>query len=312
MHRKLIIFLLAVGFALVAAEDGIPLWSFANFGADVIVYVNTRQAQKSMEPTLWKNIQTDKNAAIDKNKDDRLFNTKNRDIELVANIYIRSMQPMACFIEGMGEVTGNIFGDMQRLNGLLKGEGLPMLKEGKMGDFQTFGYQFPKTEDMTNMDFQVTALQEQRFQFRTNVGGSGKLPVGMMAPAGKVHPSLATLRNQDLSFCLLCRPERFKGIQAGDNEKLHSLLDFLDKLVYLSVTGRVEGKNLNVEALLTFKDVNEAFAMSAKIKEAFPELEKLLGNVSPPKILVNANILKLNVAFDIGMGWGLVKRYTNK
>ena len=74
------------GCALHAAEKSI--WNYAMPSADAVIYINTKQAEKSMTPSLWKRIQEDKNKALEEDAEDRLFDTKNRDAEAVINLFL--------------------------------------------------------------------------------------------------------------------------------------------------------------------------------------------------------------------------------
>ena len=102
----------------VASPDNSPkesLWNYASPTADVILYFDTKQPEQAMDKQLWNLIQRDKNKAIDSNSEGQLFDTKNRDMQGIVNLYIRSMTPFSATIEGVANITGDIQNDIQKL-----------------------------------------------------------------------------------------------------------------------------------------------------------------------------------------------------
>ena len=132
---------------ILSAEEK-SLWNYALPSADAIVYINTKQAEKAMTPTLWQQIQKDKNTALAEDPEDQLFDTQNRDIEALTNLFIDSVVPFKASIEGVAMITGNVKGDIAKLLQAGQGTDAPAPQIMRQGDLDFYHYTLSGDEKM--------------------------------------------------------------------------------------------------------------------------------------------------------------------
>ena len=112
--------LLSLTGAIPLFADEESLWSYADPSADLCIYINTKQAEKAMEKGLWDRIRQDKNNAIAKKSEGQLFSTKDRDMELIGNLHIVSMEPFCGTVDGLANISGDLSGDIDKLMEMMK------------------------------------------------------------------------------------------------------------------------------------------------------------------------------------------------
>ena len=118
-------------------ESKVDFWSYASGGADAVLYVNTKQAEKAVDEKLYGQIKKDKHKAIDEMDEKSILADKVRDLEGVANIYITNADgSTGVKIEGVARVYGgkkSIKSDIEKLSADAKenGFGVSSKKAGK-------------------------------------------------------------------------------------------------------------------------------------------------------------------------------------
>lgn len=313
MHKgRPLVLLLAslICFGSLAAED-VSLWEYANPAADVILYVNTKQPEKAMDKRLWKRISRDKERAIAEDPDGQFFDTKGRDLELVANLYIVSMSPFCGSIDGVANITGNLQGDIDKLLGSLKEGGGIQPQITKQDNRQFYNLSLPQMEQLPPADIMLVPIGSNQVQFRINISPKGKMVQQTLNASKQGSPLTAGLRNRELAFACSAYADKFSTIPLAATNNARELNAFLQKLKSLCVSGYVDGLYLIVDASFLFKTVTDAAEFSEKAKNFLTQLLPVMGAKDMPKTVLTGSQLAISLKIDIAASWNLVSRVTS-
>jgi len=313
MHKgRPLVLLIAsfICFGSLAAEEA-SLWEYANPAADVILYVNTKQPEKAMNKRLWKRISRDKERAIAEDPDGQFFDTKERDLELVANLHIVSMSPFRGSIDGVANITGNLQGDIDKLLGLLKEGGGPQPQITKQGDMQFYNLSLPQMEQLPPADIMLVPTGGNQVQFRINISPKGKMVQRTLNTSRQGSPLTAGLRSRELAFACSAYAEKLSAIPLPATDNARELNTFLRKLKSLCVSGHVDGLYLIVDASFLFKTVTDAAEFSEKAKTFLTQLLPVIGAKDMPKTVLTGSQLAISLKIDIAASWDLISRVTS-
>ena len=299
--------------SLYAADDNEDsLWGYADPTADVCVYINTKQAEKAMEKNLWDQIQKDKNEAIDKKSKsgDQLFDTKNRDMEVIGNLHIISMEPFAGTMDGVANISGDLKGDLDKMMENLKegnsGVDPQMSKQNDM-DFYTLA--LPGTDGLSGLDCMVVPVKPNQIQFHVNFNSQDAIQKMVMGKTAEPSPAIQKFSGQDLAFACILSPEKLIEIQFA-NEGSEKLVEFLKQMNEIAISVRVAGKQMVIDGSLAFK--SEAFVTEfMTIAEPFlSELKSATGGETPPRMSSNGRIVSITIPVSISDAWKLISNMT--
>ena len=299
------------GCALHAAEKSI--WNYAMPSADAVIYINTKQAEKSMTPSLWKRIQEDKNKALEEDAEDRLFDTKNRDAEAVINLFLHSMVPLKASIEGVAMISGNVQGDIAKLLQSGKDSAVPMPQIMKQNDLDFYQYKLNGDEKIPPANFTFSLDRDGLLHFRAMVNPDKKQQLSLSTNNVSGKPTLVSgLEQKDLSFAAVVRMEKLSGIPVNSSE-VRKRKEFLDKLNIISATGRVQGNLLRIDLVLNAKNEQIAGELHQTIQ---PVVKQLSMGFSQQLQGLSVNIKKRDVQItgkiNIAAAWNLIDRVTRK
>lgn len=300
------------GNILSSAEDK-SLWSYAMPAADAIIYINTKQAEKAMTPTLWKRIQRDKNKALEENAGDQLFDTKGRDAEAVINLFISSVIPFKANLEGVAMISGNVKGDIIKLLQSGKDSGFPAPQIMKQNDLDFYQYSLTGNEKIPPANFTFSLDRDGLLHFRSAIAPGKKLPVSLNSGniSGK-RTLVSGMEQKDLSFATAIRTEKLSIIPMGRLET-GKLKGFLGKLNTVLIMGRVYGKFLQISIIFTAKNSQLAEELHQTIQPVLrqfaigfsQQIQGLSGNIKNNDVQITGNI-------DIAVTWDLVNRITSQ
>lgn len=299
------------GCALHAAEKSI--WNYAMPSADAVIYINTKQAEKSMTPSLWKRIQADKNKALEEDAEDRLFDTKNRDAEAVINLFLHSMVPLKASIEGVAMISGNVQGDIAKLLQSGKDSAVPMPQIMKQNDLDFYQYKLNGDEKIPPANFTFSLDRDGLLHFRAMVNPDKKQQLSLSTNNVSGKPTLVSgLEQKDLSFAAVVRMEKLSGLPVNSSE-VRKRKEFLDKLNIISATGRVQGNLLRIDLVLNAKNEQIAGELHQTIQ---PVVKQLSMGFSQQLQGLSVNIKKRDVQItgkiNIAAAWNLIDRVTRK
>lgn len=316
-------FLLAAGILSVlcfeaVAADGESLWGYADASADVVVYINTKQPEKAMEKSIWERIQQDKDRAVKEKGGDGLFDTKDRDMELIANLRITSVKPFSGTVEGVANISGNMLGDIDKMMEMLKQQDGPMPEISRKDDMDFYNLSTAGDEESPATDFMLVPISPNQMQFRININPSDKMPqtllrMGTNSGSGTEQAeALAKLGGQDVAFACFFVPEKFADIKVAETDAAESLSDFLQKVSCLSITAQVSGPIMILKGLFSFKSEPDAAAFKRSADELLPEMKTLLGTEQSPRSTTTGKNLEISIPLDISDAWDMISRFTDE
>ncbi len=297
---------------ILSAEEK-SLWNYALPSADAIVYINTKQAEKAMTPALWQQIQKDKNKALEEDSENQLFDTKNRDIEAVINLFIDSVVPLKASIEGVAMITGNVKGDIAKLLQAGQGTDAPAPQIMKQGDLDFYQYKLNGDEKMPPANFTFSLDKDGLLHFRATVNPAPKQSVSLSSVnAAKKTTLVSGMEQKDLSFAATIKTDKFLMLPASTAEA-GKLKDFLNKLNTILVTGCVQGNFLQINIVLSAKNSQIAGELHQIIQPILNQVSMGFGqqvqgvacNIKNSDILIAGNI-------NITVAWNLISRVTKQ
>lgn len=311
-------FLLAVLFTgaltgnILWAEEK-SLWNYALPSADAIVYINTKQAEKAMTPVLWQQIQKDKNKALEEDSEDQLFDTQNRDVETVINLFINSVLPFKASIEGVAMITGNVKDDIAKLLQVGQGADIPAPQIMRQGDLDFYHYTLSGDEKMPPANFTFSLDKGGLLHFRAAVNPAPKQSVALSSVnAAKKATLVSGMEQKDLSFAASIKTDKFLTLPASTADA-GKLKDFLNKLNTILVTGRVQGNFLQINIALSAKNsqlAGELYQMLQPILKQVSigfgqQVEGVSSNIKNSDVLIAGNI-------NIAVAWNLISSVTEQ
>ena len=287
------------------------LWEYASPAADVILYIDTKQPEKAMDKRLWERIRRDKERAIAEDPEGQFFDTKGRDLELIANLYLSSMSPFCGSIDGVANITGNLQGDISKVLAALKENNGPQPQISKLGDTKFYDLSLPQTEQLPPADIMLVPIGSNQVQFRINIAPKGKMVRRTLNASGGKVPLISGLRARELAFACAAYAEKFAAAPLAETDNARELSGFLQKLKTLCVSGYVDGRYMIVDAAFQFKAASDAAEFAGKAKPLLAQLLPAVGAKDVPKVVLTGARLTISLKIDIAVSWNLISRVTS-
>lgn len=293
-------------------SSGESLWNFASPAADVILYFNTKQAEKAMDKNLWKAIQRDKNRAIDSEPDEQLFDTKNRDMEVIANVYIRSVSPFSATIEGVANITGNIHNDIQKLMGTLSQNGGPMPQMSKDEKIPKYNLAIPANENVPPVDIMFTPVNNNQLHFRINIVPRDKMSQLTVGTSQAQSRLLTTVPQREHSFVLAANVEKIAALPILQNNQSGMAAAYLDKIKTVCLYGHVEKLFLMIQGdiVLNGPEFSGSFVQLLNLFKT--NMAKNFKKEELPQITAKANIVSVSAKVNIADAWKALSKITRQ
>ena len=296
---------------LSAADDKEEsLWGYADPTADICVYINTKQAEKAMEKNLWDRIQKDKNEAIEKKPGGQMFSTKDRDMELMGNLHIISMEPFAGTLDGVANISGDMMGDIDKMmENLKQGNSGVDPQISKQNDLDFYTLALPGTDGLSGLDCMFVPVKPNQIQFRVNFNAQDAVQKKVLSKPAEPSPAIQKFSGQDLAFACILSPEKLIEIQFA-NDGSEKLVEFLKQMNEIAISVRVAGKQMMLEGSFAFK--SESFVTEfLTIAEPFlSEVKSVAGGETPPRMTSNGRIVSITVPVSISDAWKLISNMT--
>lgn len=288
------------------AAEKKSLLDYISPAADAAVYVNTRQAEKAMTPDLWKQIQKDRKKSLEEDKEEALFDTLGRDLEGVVNLYIRSVTPFRCSLAGVADITGDLGKDIEKLLKANKENGGPAVQQSKFGKLPAFECPL-EISGVPPINLSLIREGDNRIHFQAELNTGEKSKLGLTPPTPKSSPAVSLMKQQDLSFAVLAKTERFTEFSYPEEPGALQLKSFLQMLHGVSLVGRVQGDYLLLNAVLKFREEALASHYAQQIRIIVSSMQNQKG--SPFSMLTNiqasARKDELNISgmLDLRSSW---------
>ena len=247
--------------------------AIASRQADAVVYINTLQAKKSMDPKLWEQIQKDKNHALDAEKNHSIFNLKNRDLEIIFNFFLDSAVPFHFHITGAALISGNIAEDIKKLQSFAKSSNtLQITEEKQEKDSRYHVLLDPKNGDSPiHLTF---SLSNGKIFFQITSHNSKHLPVPQLPGRNSQVIFSPFGRYSNFSYAITARPEKFSTTPFFSTPKNKVLSKFLSTTESLHLTGKIQGIFLQTAVKADFKT-------SALAASYFQQISPFIKRYSP-------------------------------
>ncbi len=295
---------------LSAADDEESLWGYADPTADICVYINTKQAEKAMEKGLWDRIQKDKNEAIEKKTGGQLFSTKDRDMELMGNLHIISMEPFAGTMDGVANISGDLKGDIDKM--------LEQLKEGNSGvepqmskqnDLDFYTLALPGTDGLSGLDCMLVPVKPNQIQFRVNFNAQDAVQKMVLSKSAEPSPAIQKFSGQELAFACILSPEKLIEIQFA-NDGSEKLVEFLKQMSEIAISVRVAGKQMMLEGSFAFKSESSVTEFLTIAEPFLSEVKTAAGGETPPRMTSNGRGVSITIPVNISDAWNLISNMT--
>jgi len=314
-HFPIVAFLFSLLSFCVAAADGESLWGYADPTADVVVYINTTQPEKAMEKSIWDRIQQDKNRAL-KEKEGRLFDTKNRDMELIANLRIVTLEPFCGTVEGVANISGDLQGDIDNMMELMKQREGTTPQVSKKDNKNFYNLSLSGTKENQKTDFMLVPIGSNQIQFRININPQDTMPQTLLSAGAGVSAEesegLAKLSGQDVAFACFLIPERFADMKISGTESTEALGEFLKKVSSIGLSAQASGVYTILKGSFSFKSEIDAAMFAESAEEILPKMKALLGSEQSPRSVVTGRNLEISIPLNTSDAWDMISRFTNE
>lgn len=297
------------------AQDGKEesLWGYADPAADICIYINTTQAEKAMEKGMWDQIQKEKNAAIEKKAKagGQLFDTKDRDMELIGNLHITSVEPFSGTVDGVANITGDLTGDIQKMMEQMKeGNSGASPQMSKQDDLDFYTLALSGADGISGMDIMLVPVKPNQIQFRANLNSKDGVPKTLLGKAAEPSPAIAKYSGQDLSFACIMSPEKIAQFKLGDDAE--KLVEFLKQMNEIAVSVRIAGKQMILDGSFSFKAESSVPAFVAIAEPFLSQVKSVAHGETPPRITTNGRVVGITVPVSISDAWGLLANMTGE
>lgn len=311
-HFGLAVLLSLAGAIPLFAADGESLWGYADPSADICIYINTKQAETAMEKGLWDRIQQDKNAAIAKKSQGegkgQLFSTKDRDMELMGNLRIVSMEPFCGSVDGVANITGDLPGDIDRLMEMLKGNDGVASQMSRQNDLDFYSIAMSGADNISGFDCMFVPVKPNQIQFRININSQDAVRKTVLSTYAEPSPAIKRLSGQDLAFACIISPEKIAGFQFTDNAE--KIAEFLKKMKEIAIAVRVDGQEMKLNGIFSFKSESDASAFVTVAQPFLSHVKPATGTETPPRVSVNGKDVDITIPVNMSDAWDLISNMT--
>jgi hypothetical protein len=300
---------------LFAADEQESLWGFADPSADLCVYINTKQAEKAMEKNLWDRIRQDKDRALDERKErgGGLFNTKDRDLELMGNVHIVSMEPFCGTVDGVANISGDMMGDIDKMMEQLKDNKTlslsPQMSKQDNLDFYTLA--LSGADNVSGVDFMMVPVKPNQIQFRVNINTQDAVQKQVLSTYSEPSPLIKKLSGQELAFACILSPEKLAMLSTDITENVERFAEFLKQLDEIAISAHVSGTQMMLGGIFAFKSETSASAFVALAEPFLTEVKPAIaGNNTPPRIDATGKDVSITIPVNISDAWDLISNMT--
>ena len=308
--------LLGIAVPLGAADEKESLWGYADPTADVCIYLNTTQAEKAMEKGMWDRIQKDKNAAIEKKAKNggQLFSTKDRDMELIGNLHITSVEPFSGTLDGVANITGDMTGEIQKMMDQMKennSAALPQVSKQDDMDFYSLALSgVDGVDSISGLDVMFVPVTPNQIQFRAGINGKDAEPKTVLSKPAEPSPAIAKLSGQDLAFACIMSPEKLAMFKLGeDSEKL---IEFLKQMNEIAFSVRIAGNQMILDGSLSFKAESSIPGFMTIAEPFLSQVKNVAHGETPPRISANGRVVSVTIPVNISDAWGFLSNMTGE
>ena len=292
--------------------DEESLWGYADPAADICIYINTKQAEKAMEKGLWDRIRQDKNNAIaQKSKGQgkgQLFSTKDRDMELIGNLHIISLEPFCGTVDGVANITGDLPGDIDKLMEMMKGNDGVSSQMSRQGDLDFYSIAMSGADNISGFDCMFVPVKPNQIQFRININSQDAVRKQVLSTYAEPSPAIKKLSGQELAFACIMDPEKIAGFKFTD--KAEKVADFLKQVKEISVSAHVAGKDLMLGGTFSFKSESFVSAFVALAEPFLSQVKPAAGSETPPRVSTAGKDVSITIPVNISDAWDMISNFT--
>ena len=297
--------------AVSAADEEESLWGYADPAADVNIYINTKQAEKAMSKDLWERIKKDKDAAIAKKPQGQLFSTKDRDMELMGNLRIISMEPFCGTLDGVANISGDMLGDIDKMMENLKQTNGVSPEQTKQNDLDFYTLALSGADGISGLDCMIVPVKPNQIQFRFNINSKDPIQKTMLGiSSAEPSPALKKLSSQDLAFAVILSPEKLAGINFANTDSGEKIAEFLKQLDEIAISVYVAGNQMMIGGSFAFKSETSASEFVTTAQPFLSEVKSVTGVETPPRINANGKDISITIPVNISDAWNAISNIT--
>lgn len=297
-------------FGAAAAEEE-SLWNYADASADIVLYINTRQPEEGMSKSIQERIRRDQELIRTKTGEEPFFDTKDRDLELIANLRIGKLSPFSGTVEGVANITGNLQGDIDRVMETIKGESDLTPEIIRKDEKNYYNVTIPATEKTGPIDIQLVPVTPNQIQFRVNFTPDNKMSQTLLGTTSTQSGEIARVRGQDLALACIIMPDKLSGLSASNDDGMENYVNFLKRVSGIAISARMIGDHTILTGFFNFKAADDAAEFSKSIQALLPQLP-LISNDEQYKARtsVNGSGAEIVIPFKTSDTWDLITSVT--
>lgn len=314
MNRILVFFVLllmqsATPFAFAQAQKvKMDVWHLGDPAADGIFYLNTGQAERCMEPELWKRIKSDRKKAARADGDDFSLPLFEKDVELLANVYFVSGRPLQLAIVGgmsFAESERNVLSNIVALiSGIVEESGGESVRSGtERNPVRNIRM---KNEEEVGFGLEIEQVEDGFAKFRF-LHGLEMPPKS--APAAPLRNSraqaLSKVKSGDVAIGIVLNPSAWSELFTGNSKDMKVMRRLFRAMETTDIRIRVEGQIVEVEIKGEFKSPVLAERYSKDLLEALPKVGQMLngGILAELKPAISGFAVTISAKVRLDLAW---------
>ncbi len=354
MKNILITLVLIVSSSLIGQD----LWRYVNAGADAIVYINTENGEKNMDPEIWEKIQREKKEAIavdqkraeeakeytakrraeakekgnaDENdkaevydeKDEAnefKFDTKDRHIELLVNIFSVSTSPMVANMEGAikmkgGESETSPLQDFKKLLEDQKENSAVSQKKLKVEGRDAYAIDSSTNINGKNtpVNSLIVPIDANTFEFKMVMNSEKGVVPSMLPKSNGTMAMTEGLMGSDFALAFACNTQKLASMMNGEmTPQMMALKNYLMQTDVGKITCRIAGRDAQITLMVHFFDPTVAQGILGQIKQfttalnSHPIISQYVRDINP---IVNGDQFIITAKIDVEKGWAIVRKF---
>ncbi len=292
------------------ADKKDSLWKFASSAADVILYFNTRQPEEAMDKNLWKLIQLDKQEAAAEDAGNDWFDTKDRDIEAIANLYISSVVPFVATVEGVANITGNVQDDIKRLLKNLSQEGAPAPQINKKDGLSKYNFSIPTADICPPVDIMFVPVNSNQIQFRINITPGKEMSQSVINTSDGNNRSITGIPKENQAFVLAAVLEKITASPLMQMFEKQPIAAALKNMNSVCLYGSFQQRHLFIYGNFVFKDPASAGGFVRFLRGYTAKLFPQSGPRKQLEITVDKNAVQISEKINIAGVWQKINKIT--
>ena len=279
--------------------------------ADIELYVNTRQAEMSMDRSLWNRIDNDRNRALARSKDALKKDMKDKDVMAALTFNLLSEKPARFQLDLAAIVSGGIEKEIELLKAMAAdSENTITVNESKQSGKTVYSINGDLSDDGDKVSALLSSEGDNVFAALVFDGTQEDLKSLKLGSNSIDFTRDATFKENSFILCGKC--DKIIALLRLLENNNREPMKILEQFNSIKILGKVLGKKLFVRFLLVPKDMMVAEKQHQNLKSFLERFSaNMPGVLGDTSVAVADNTLFLSFSLDILLAWSFMMNFYN-